>query len=137
VRECFHQAYERDYLSLTKATQDSYHHVYRELAFFVEDDLCTEFNVALDVAVRCRMERMQGVGIAEDAVSCRIFIASDAVKIQQKNEIWDQLAKELTCPRKDLLVLANTLTYCSAIYRAMWNEWVAFTSQVAARHNKE
>ncbi len=136
VRECLHRAFELEYVTINEEVKNSYHHVYRELAFFVEDEQCAKFNAALDIAVSCRVERMKSMGIAQDAASCRSFIASEAVKAQKGEEIWDQLAEEVTCPRKDLLVLANTLIYCSAMYRTMWDEWAAFTNLVAARQKE-
>jgi len=32
--------------------------------------------------------------------------------------------------------LIRTLTYCSALHRAMWDEWVAFANLIAYRQKK-
>ena len=136
VRECFMIAYEKEYLELPKNLHDSYHHVYRELAFFIDDDLCKDFNSSLDIAAKCRFERVRKLGISEDETFCRKFIAFYALRIQDRKEIWDHLAHEETCPRQHLLLLAETLTYCSELYRAMWNEWAAFANLIAYRKKK-
>jgi hypothetical protein len=129
-------AYETEYLDLPEETQNSYQFVYRELSFFVEDELYKDFNSSLDVAARCQSERLRKSGITEDESFCRKFIASAAVKVQDRKEIWAHLAREETCPRQHLLLLAETLAYCSGLHRAMWDEWAAFASLVAYRKKK-
>ncbi len=137
ARESFFKAYKEEYLELTKEVDLSYHNVYTELAFFVDDDLCTSFNRSLDVAAKCRSERMRNLGVAEDESFCRQFIASPATRIQDRKEIWNQLTSEETCPRHHLVLLAETLVYCGALYRAMYDEWVAFANLLAYQYKKD
>lgn len=136
VRECFMADYETEYLKMPENVRESYHHVYRELSFFVDDDLCKDFNASLNTAAKCRFERSRKLGLKQDETFCRNFIASTAVITQNREEIWAHLTHEETCPKKDLLLLAETLTYCSELYRAMWDEWAAFANLVAYRSKK-
>ncbi len=136
VRECFMIAYETEYLELPEDLRNSYHFVYGELSFFVNDDLCKDFNYSLNIAAKCRFERSRTLGIPEDEAFCRKLIASDTVKIQDRKEIWTHLAREETCPRQHLLLLAETLTYCGELHRAMYNEWAAFANLIAYRKKK-
>ena len=133
ARECFMDAYEQEYLQLSEQLKDGYQHVYRELSFFVDDDLYKRFNAALDVAAKCRWEREQKLGLSEDLASCRRDIASLAVKVQSKEEIWASLAHEATCPKQHLILITETLTYCSRLFHGMDAEWVAFANLVAYR----
>lgn len=133
VRECFMIAYEAEYLQLPDNLRNSYHCVYRELAFFVDDGLYNEFNASLNVAARCRSERLRNTGLTEDEAFSRRFIASATVKVQDRKAIWEKLGHEKTCPRHDILLLAETLTYCGELHRTMWNEWAAFANLVAYR----
>jgi len=73
------------------------------------------------------------LGILGDETFYRTFIASDVVKVQSREEIWDGFASEETCPRQHLIVLAETLAYCGALYRAMWDEWAAYANLIAYR----
>ena len=132
VRGCFITAYEAEYLQLTEKVKWSYHHVYGELAFFVDDNLFNEFNTSLNVAAKCCSEQIRN-GLTENEV--RMIIASEAVKRQDRKTIRKGLEFKLekTCPRHDLHVLAETLTYCGHIWRAMWDEWAAFEKLVAYR----
>ena len=131
VRECFMIAYEAEYLQLPENLKNSYHYVYSELAFFVDDDLCNEFNTSLNVATKCHSERLRNAGLTENEAVSRIFIASLSVKIDDRKAIWEHLEHEKTCPRHDLVLLAETLSYCGEMHRAMWNEWSAFANLVA------
>lgn len=137
VRECFMTAYEAEYLQLSETIRNSYGHVYRELAFFVVDGLCNEFNASLNVAAKCRSERLRKVGLAEDEAFSRRYIASDTVKIEDRKAIWEHLRQEETCPRHNLLLLAETLTYCGEMHRALWNEWAALENLTAYRKKTE
>lgn len=137
ARECMMTAYEVEYPDLSEDLQNSYHHIYRELSFFVEDDLCNEFNAALNIAARCRHERLKKMGISQDESFCRIMLASCHVTVLERREIWDRLACEETCPRQHLLLLAETLSFCSGTYRAMWDEWAAFANLIAYRRKNE
>lgn len=136
VRECFMIAYEAEYLELPENIRDSYHFVYGEQSFFVDDDLWNDFNSSLNIAAKCRFERVRKLGLSTDETSCRNWIASVAVKVQDREEIWASLAREKTCPRQYLIVLAETLAYCSALHRAMWDEWAAYANLIAYRNNK-
>jgi hypothetical protein len=136
ARESFFVAYRTDYPQLSKELHDSYHHVYSELAFFIDDEDSTRFALSLDVAAKCRSERMQKLGLAEDESFCRKFIASPTIKIQSRKEIWDQLAAEKTCPGDHLLFLAETLCFCGTLYRAMYDEWVAYANFLAYQNKK-
>jgi hypothetical protein len=133
ARECFLFAFEREYIDLSDNLKNSFHHVYRELSFFVDDTLFREFNVALDVAVKCKSESFKAMGLPIDEAKCRWLIASQAVIGKDRNEIWSDLASEETCPREHIVVLAETLSYCSALYRVMWDEFVAFENLIAHR----
>jgi len=137
VRECFMKAYETEYLELTENLRDSYHFMYGELSFFVDDNLCKDFNSSLNIAAKCRFEQSQKLGLSKDETFYRKFIASDAVKVQNREEIWADLAREETCPRQHLILLAETLTYCSALHRSMWDEWAAFANLIAYRKKKQ
>ncbi|MDD2763922.1 MAG: hypothetical protein PHE83_08130 [Opitutaceae bacterium] len=137
TRECFFHAYDKEYRELPKQLHDSYHLVYAELAFFVDDGIGKEFDLALGIAAKCRNERMQKLGIAEDEQHCRRFIASFAVKAQERKEIWEHLALEVTCPRRHLVLLAETLTFCAAQYRSMYDEWVAYANLLSFTKKKE
>lgn len=137
VRECFMITYEAEYLQLPENIRNSYLHVYRELAFFVDDRLCNEFHASLNVAAKCRSERLRETGLAEDEAFSRRFIASDTVTIQDRKAIWEHLGYEKTCPRHDLLLLAETLTYCGELNRALWNEWAAFANLIAYRQKAQ
>ncbi|MCX6833624.1 MAG: hypothetical protein NTW07_00575 [candidate division Zixibacteria bacterium] len=134
ARECFMIAYEAEYLLLPDKIRDSYHHVYRELAFFIDDGLCNEFEASLNVAVKCRSERLRKAGFPEDEALSRKLLASLVMVVSKdRKAIWEDLAKEESCPRHDLLVLAETLSYCSGLYRALWDEWAAFANLIAYR----
>jgi hypothetical protein len=137
VRECFMTAYEAEYLQLSETIRNSYHHVYRELAFFVDDGLCDEFNASLTVAAKCRSERLRKMGLPEDEAFSRRVIASPTVKIEDRKAIWEHLRQEETCPRDDLLLLAETLAYCGEMHRALWNEWAAYANLIAYRKSTE
>lgn len=132
VRESYIIAYETEYLELPENLHDSYHHVYRELAFFIGDELFEDFNSSLGVAAMNRFEREQKLGLSVDESSCRNQIAHIGVKAQTREEIWDSLvASETTCPRRHLVVLAETLGYCSSLFRSMWDEWAAYATVIA------
>jgi hypothetical protein len=131
ARECFLVAYEREYLALPEQLHGSYNLVYSELSFFVDDDLCEDFDRSLDIAAKCRSERLRTIGIQEDEALCRQLLASCTVKAQHRQEILTHLRHEDTCPRVHLLHLAETLVYCSELYRAMSHEWAAFANLVA------
>lgn len=138
VRESFVIAYETEYLELPENLHDSYHHVYRELAFFIGDELFKDFNSSLGVAAMNRFEREQKLGLSVDESSCRNHIAHIGVKTQTREEIWDSLvASETTCPREHLVVLAETLGYCSSLFRTMWDEWAAYATVIAHQKKKE
>ena len=137
VRESFIVAYETEYLELPENLQESYHHLYRELAFFIGDELYKDFNSSLSVAAKNRIERVQKLGLSEDESSCRNHIAHIGVKAQTREEIWDRLvANETTCPRQHLIVLAETLGYCSSLFRVMWDEWAAYATLIAHQKKK-
>ena len=136
ARESFMTAYEAEFLDLSEELRNSYHHVYRELSFFVDDDLFKDFNTSLDVAVMCRIERSKKLGITEDEISCRSLIASEAVKVLDRGQIWASVAREKTCPREHGIVIWYTLVYCNGMYRAMWDEWAAFSNLILHRKGK-
>ncbi len=131
VRECFMIAYKAGYLQLPENMRNAFHHVYRELAFFVDDDLCSEFNSSLNVAAKCRSERFRQMGVTMEESYSRSSIASTSS--QGRKEIWEDLTQEKTCPRNDLLLLVEVLSYCGEMHRAMWDEWSAFANLVAYR----
>ena len=133
ARECFMSAYKAEYLELPESLQNSYHQVYVELAFFVEDDLCKDFNNSLNIAAKCRSERHRGLGRYEDETFCKKFIASKSVITQNRKEIWTHLAHEETCPTQHLRLLAETLSHCSQLHHAMWDEWATFANLISFR----
>lgn len=135
VRECFMNAYETDYLEVPKDLRFSYHLVYRELSFFIDDDLCEDFNSSWNIAAKCAFARFQALGIPADEAFCKNYIASHLVTSQDRKEIWANLAREETCPRQHLLLLWEILAYCSELHRVMWNEWAAFENLLAYRKN--
>jgi hypothetical protein len=136
VRECFTTAFETEYPELSEDIRNSYHFVYSELAFFIEDDLYNDFNVALDIAAKCKIEKVQKLHVStRDETYWKNWIASDTVKVQNREEIWASLADMDTCPRKHLLLLAETLTYCGELHRAMWDEWTTFANLIAYRND--
>ena len=137
VRDCFMTAYEIEYHQLSEDLHNSYSHVYAELAFFVDDELCNQFNTSLNVAARCAAERLQKAGVQQNEASLRRFIASDTVKIKNRDAIWESLAQQETCPRDNLLVLAETLSYCGEMYRSISNEWSAFANLVEFRSKSQ
>ena len=137
VRESFLVAYEIEYPELPENLQDSYHHLYIELAFFIDDELYNDFNSSLSVAAKNLFERIQKLGLSGDESSCRNRIAHIGVKAQTREEIWDSLlANETTCPRQHLIVLAETLGYCSSLFRVMWDEWAAYTTWIAHQRKR-
>ncbi len=135
TREHFFVAYKAEYSSLTKQLHDSYHQIYAELAFFVDDDDVARFETALDIATKHRIERMHKLGITEEESFCRRYLASPAAKVKTRQQIWDSLRAEETCPRTHLLILAETLCFCGALYRAMYDEWAAFANFVTSQKN--
>lgn len=137
TRECFLQAYEKEYRELPKQLHDSYLLTYADLAFFVEDHLSQEFEIALSIATKCRSERMQKLGLSEDEALSRRSIASIAVKAMERKEIFAQLAREVSCPRVHLVLLAETLSYCTAQYRTMYDEWVAHANFLSFTSKKD
>ena len=142
ARECFMIAYEAHYLQLPQNVHDSCHHVYPELAFFVDEDLWRDFNTSLAVASRCRSSRLREMGFSElpsaqDEALSRKLIASFGVKGMDRKQIWEGLSQETTCPRQNLLLLAETLTYCGELYRAMFDEWVAYANLIAFQKKKD
>jgi hypothetical protein len=136
AREQFFAAYKSEYLALTEELRNSYHHVYAELAFFVDDDDMRQFESALDVATKHRIERMQKMGVPEEEAFCRRYLSSTTVKILSREQIWDRLRAEETCPRTHLLVLAETLSFCGALYRSMYDEWAIFANFVAHQNSE-
>lgn len=137
ARECFMIAYDAEFQVLPETLHNSYHFVFRELSFFVDDNLCKDFNLSLNIAAKCRSERMQALGISEDEAFCRVCIASKGVTVQDREEICAQLAHEVTCPKQHLALLAETLAYCSELHRAMRDEWATFSNLVAFRKKKK
>jgi hypothetical protein len=134
ARECFANDYQANYPHLSDELRGSYHHVYRELAFFVDDGLCEAFNLSLDAAVssRCKMLRDSGVSPREDFL--RNMIASFAVTVMGRDEIWKDLQSYSTCPREHLITLAETLSHCSGVFQSMSDEWTAVANLVAYRY---
>ena len=132
VRECFVTAYEEECLQLSKADRENYHYVYRELAFFVDDELFKKFSSSLDVAAQCRAKRLRDAGKAEEVEFSRkvILVELESAKIQDRDAIYEHLARENTCPTRDLVLIAETLVYCGWLYRLMWDEWVAFANLI-------
>jgi len=133
VRECFMIACEEKYLGLSEDLRNSFSHVYVELSFFVDDGLCKDFNSSLNIAVKCRVERLRKIGLTEREEAARNFIASDCVTVQDRKEIFDHLAHETTCPSQHLQLIAETLSYCGELHRAMRNEWAAFVTLTSFR----
>lgn len=133
VRECFMVAYDADYLHLPDELKNAYDQVYGELAFFVEDELCAEFNISLDVVAKCRSQAFKNIGAKEDVASERRRLASELVKYKDRKAIFESLANVEACPRRDLLLVAETLAHCGELYRAMSAEWTAFASLISFR----
>lgn len=136
VRECFMIAYEAEHLQLSENTKNAYHYVYPGLAFFVDDDLYSKFNASLDIAARCRSQRIRKMGLSEEVALSKSIIASESVIIQDRKDIEEHLNQEDTCPKHDLLLLTETLSYCATLHRAMSNEWSAFLKLIAYRQKK-
>ena len=135
ARESFMLAYESEYSVLPDSLRDAYQQVYAELAFFVDDEIAERFGISLEIASRHRIERLREVGIMEDERTARLMIASISIKIQEREAIWQRLSDEESCPRSELLLLFETMTYCGEMYRAMWDEWAAFANLVAYRQS--
>lgn len=133
AREYFMVAYEEVYSRAPERLKDFYQHVYRELSFFVDDDLYKRFNAALDVAAKCRWEEAQKLGRSSDLASCRRDMAGLWVIAQSDEEIRACLAHVATCPKQHLILIAETLIYCTRLFQAMDAEWVAFANLVAYR----
>lgn len=132
ARESFVVAYRREYAELPENIRDSYHHVYRELSFFIDDDTHRRYEASLDVVAQYEAERMQKIGLSESISTCRGHIAHMGVKVQTREEIWESLIKSgEKCQREHLIVLAETLGYCSAMFRVMWDEWAAYDTFIA------
>ena len=132
-------AYKREYPELPKDLRDSYHHVYRELSFFVDDDTYQKYDTSLNVVTQNRVERMQRLGRPETKATCKNHhVAHIGVKAQTREEIWESLVKsDEACPREHLIVLAETLGYCSALFRVMWDEWAAYDTLIAHQNRNE
>jgi hypothetical protein len=96
-------AYEEVYPTAPERLKDFYQHVYRELSFFVDDDLYRSFNSALDVAAICQWEEAQKRGTSQDLAFYRTLIANQGVIAQSKEEIWAGLVHEATCPKQHLV----------------------------------
>lgn len=139
ARECFFIAFEAEYLEISEELRKGYHEVYRELALFIEDDLYKAYNYSLNVAAKCQIERFQPQGrsgVSMDIDSIKRRIVGFEMKTLSREEIWKQLAMEEKLPKEHLAVLAEILSYCSGLYRAMWNEWAAFANLTAYRKLK-
>ena len=141
VRQCFMSDYTENYLSLPDDLKDSYQHIYRELSFFVDDDLLRDFNSALDIAAEAaaKFERELFIkkGISQPASPAsfhKMMIANPSVVVQSREDIWKSLPEN--CPRQHRLVLFETLVYCSELFHSMDKEWVAFANLTAYRQKK-
>lgn len=136
AREFFMIAYEREYLELPKNFQDSYHLMYCELAFFVDDRLCETFEKSFNIAVKCLSDSGFKLpsGIPDEKFF-RYSIAGSSMLVhsnEDRDEIWTRLSQQVpTCPAHDRLRLAQTLAYCSAMHKVMWDEWAAFANLIA------
>jgi len=132
ARESFTIAYKIEYLELPENLKNAYHHVYRELSFFIDDDSYQKYEASLDVVAQHQVEQMQKIGMSKSILTCRNLIANMGVTTQTREETWESLIKNNeTCQREHLIILAETLGYCSAMYRLMWDEWVAYDTFIA------
>lgn len=134
ARECFMVVYQMEYLALPKEVHDSYHFIYRELAFFVDDELFAAYSKAVDAAIKCNSDWRHAAGLAADEGFDKLMIASKTVVLEKREEIWARLLKLVpNCSVRDRRLLTETLAYCGAMYRAMYDEWAAFANLVAYR----
>ncbi len=132
ARESFAFAYKIEYAELPEQLRDSYHQVYSELSFFIDDVSHQRYEASLDAVARHELERLQKIGLSGSMFTCRNLIAHIGVKAQTRHEIWESLiGSNETCQREHLIVLAETLGYCSAMFRLMWDEWVAYDTFIA------
>lgn|GEM_PF-6470628 len=136
ARECFVIAYEREYLELSEQLKDSYHHVYRELAYFVDDELFESFENSLEIALRCSYDllRSRGISDQDEAFQESMILGPDT---GDRNDIWTFLGEVApTCPPYDRQHLAETLGYCNGMFKIMWDEWASFANLVEYRNKK-
>lgn len=132
ARECFMIAYRAQHRELSDQLESAYLTVFSDLSFFVEDSLCENYERSLTVAVRHRMEHFGNSASGWTERSVRNDFANEGVIAQTREEVFSSLLKmETYCPREHLIVLAETLSYCSALYRIMWDEWAAYTTLIA------
>lgn len=133
IRESFKFAYAMEFRSLSDQLKDSYHHVYRELAFFIDDELCREFDQSLAIAADCRRKRRLAQGAPAEPKKLWQQLIDLYARTDTRERIWDRLAEESTCPRSDLKLIAEVLSCCAGVHRALWDEWAAFATFVAYR----
>ncbi len=130
VRECFAEAYEMEYLQLPQHLKDSYHQVYRNLAYFLDDSLCRDFDVSLASFTKSRAERCGSVGIILDESRSKALNAGLALAAiaEDRKKIWERVNQEVNCPLRDRTRVAETLIYCTETYRSLWDEWASFAN---------
>jgi hypothetical protein len=132
ARECFFITYGQEHSELSEQLKDSYHLVYRELSFFIEDKLWQDYERSLSTALQHRAQRNGMLGLSESEQFSKNLIASTTVTLKTREQIFDNLVQtEKDCPRAHLIVLAETLGFCAALYRLMWDEWAAYTTLIA------
>ncbi len=138
ARESFAIAYKIEYAELSSHLRDSYHHVYWELSFFIDDNSHQRYEASLGVVAQHEFERMQKIGLSGSILTCRRRIAHIGMIGQTREEIWESLIESNeTCQREHLIILAETLDYCSAMYRLMWDEWVVYDTFIAYQNRKQ
>ena len=124
-------AYEREYLELPKHWHDSYHQMYNELAFFIDDGLFASYEESFNVAVKCCSDQRQTSGLRADEAFCKMIIANKSMVVEDEDKIGTRLLQDVpTCPAHDRLCLFQTLAYCRAMYKVMWDEWAAFANLI-------
>jgi hypothetical protein len=92
ARECFMIAYEREYLELPEQLRDSYHHVYAELSFFLDDESVESFESSLNTATTCYSNRCRSLGLPVlEEVYCRKYLAGTV--LDDRKGVWTHLGK--------------------------------------------
>jgi hypothetical protein len=136
IRACFMDAYECEFAQLKDDVKHSYHHVYRELAFFVDDKLAMAYKKSMNVAVQhLAKSHFELTGRQPTDDFCRNFLAGRSILVEDPEKFWARLEKQVpNCPAEDRRVLVELLGYCVQLFHALDSEWVAFANLVAYKN---
>jgi hypothetical protein len=133
VREEFKRAFRREYHQLTSEVRHSYHHVYRELAFFLEAPLADRCERIVDELAKAFQEQDVKQGRPPDDLKLARSYVMPIMRLPSgREEFLKQLVRLDKDRDKDRRLLVEVCTYCNAMYGLLWNEWVAYENFVRA-----